>query len=307
MIPPVASLVLEDNPLFSELRRDLAKSLLGAESATKVVGEENHSQELLDSTAVLAKEKILKYLLSRHLRNYGDIGAAQIFSFALDLQLDSHKTDLIRDLPASEVNDVVTLLPKLIPDIAEDLDLQVDDLEQMLSPVELKSWRTASINISNVPSSVHYRLRALQTLETESIPSGRQKLTDAVTEIVSIREDLIALELQHIELHVHGSELRNVKARAEQIKAVSEALRAKVELQAKESECLGGDIEAKEALHNYYDHLLEMKESLVLEQADVQCVLRQYEDQGSQMKALALEYGNILEETEHVRDQMQKL
>ncbi|KAF1808227.1 hypothetical protein P152DRAFT_485593 [Eremomyces bilateralis CBS 781.70] len=296
MLPPVDPHVLEQNPHFGALYKDLTTTKLNQDGTTINHKDEARQAEirsqLFEIRERLARTRILREAL---------------LSFA------SKSSDL-----PDELQEVIVLL---LSESENEIRIQAeellrDDKQYFLENIDLIT-STLTTHLATLVPPIAALLSpedpSIQTLTTlpppsthpiphpTSLPPTTLPLATHTTALQTAHTTLFPALITHLERTIHGQSARHARAEAEHLGCVARAM----ELKARVLEGGRGDAEVEEALKAYERHLGRVERGLGGRVEALKGELGGYEGKG--MNGVVERYVEVVREVEEVRREVEEL
>lgn len=189
--------------------------------------------------------------------------------------------------------------------LSQDLEERHDILYQMAA-----ASRNASSSIKPVSLAAVLKesLSGLEELRNQTIPSLHANLAGSISRLLGLYREWIELQIQQLERHTHGIQIRFTKAQTEYLSAVSAGMAAKSRLLLLQTRQEIYGPEAQEALENYAGHLSIIEERLRERRQQLEDETRLFEEQGDRrMRECGRRYIAVAKDIEDVKAEIARL
>ncbi|KAI9717076.1 MAG: hypothetical protein M1812_005011 [Candelaria pacifica] len=310
MFPPVDGIVLDANPLFKQLYKQLTSLKLNpnrsSPAETTQLAQGAVEEELRDRQSEAAKSAIIRQSLVQvtnrvkelpeELQEVIEIVAAQCNSqYSLD------ERQLLDD-------DVDYFLDHLDP-IAKSLSLHLTEtalrLMRIAYPYETDESALRS-SLKGCMQETALRRKKLSEAQ-DKVSKERLYLAATACTVLETHKDLMEAIIHLLEQTKYGSIARGIKAHADHLAIVAESMEAKLKVMKHEAFAEIYTSSVQSALNSYEDHLQDTKMRLQQQEKTANENLMRYRGAGSEMGEIAAKYSSIAKEAEAVKADIRRL
>jgi diphthamide biosynthesis protein 3 len=195
------------------------------------------------------------------------------------------------------------------------------DLSSTKHKANTKRFLNKNTSSHLAPSSLSVLLQPLlPTIPNPALHSSLASLADTTLQHASAHRALLTTTITHLERITHGLYARCTKARSAHLSAVAIALAKRIEMVYLQSRNRLYSVDVQEALGNYQSHLQSVEHELEERQRTLRKVLEEFDTvsldgaganagngQRGMMREVGRRYGEVLRETETVKDEIQKI
>ncbi|OGM41105.1 hypothetical protein ABOM_010186 [Aspergillus bombycis] len=313
MLPPCDPAILENNPQFKRLYRNLTTNLLHPDASTRA----NHAQP--------ARKAVLEYRCTIAIISlYLDSSSNQ-----LDLDGDDVDGADALSLLAPDIDKFYSNLPALIRPFSNAISSSLSALRLIANAgdasnplsAELSRPRTrARQSMMRAPSlspQLEDRLRKLRQKQLSELPAARTRMAATAGEVLATRAAVLERTVVLLERAKHGALARATKAKAEHLATVARGMEGKLRMTKLDICATIHTPETLAALSRYRQHLQDTRERLVERKVSALEELKAYEvdDSGVNDRAvtrgrlatgpigeITRQYGDLIREIEDVRN-----
>lgn len=307
MIPPIPPAVLDANPQFEKLHKQLTTQILNPDASTKSTSTtyESAAIQLQKHHVQAAKHDILKRTLHDILNSSNDdpdglapdldvlvLNIATYLSSAPSLILTYSAHDLMKP----EMSEFSENLHIIAPLISRHLQQEISFIVALSHPSN-----------SRPSHSPH----PTQSLTAQHTTTSRALTTTLTTYLQTTTTSLTQL-IRHLELTTHGLHTRHTTAHTAHLSTVATALAAKIHLLSLQSHRAIYTTQSQQALSTYSTHLQGLTAKLDSRLRTLSTELEIYEDVGGDgggeaLKECARRYGVVLRSIKEVEGEIKRL
>ena len=308
MLPPIHSSILDRNPRFKALYKDLSTSRLNPDASTRLIKQQRAHGEIEKNLQSIRRETtqlaILRQTLESTASSFANlpdevresclIAAAQIRGELSGAELEILKDDL--RIFRENMNTIATAVSEQLRHIAT----------QLSRVLAVEEEGEAKINdVSQLPAMAS-KLLASNAEQANKIWQLRSRIADLADQVHATHREIIEAAVRILEQTLHGSVARGMRAKAEHLAVVAKGLDLKIQI-LERSDPLISDREFGETLEAYEERLQELKRKQEVRLRQVEEEVKAYESSGTGMVEIGSKYAELLEKCESVREEIRKL
>ncbi|KAI9783039.1 MAG: hypothetical protein M1835_003887 [Candelina submexicana] len=310
MFPPVNQSVLDANPQFKQLYKQLTSSKLNPDgsspSAIIQPAQSALEEQWRNRQYKAAESSIIRQSLgqvSSHIKELPEElqESIEIVTARLNSQCSSEERQLLD-------NDLDSFLERLRP-IARSISLHLSEVAFQLMraayPHETKDPTLRSL-LNTCPQQIALRRKQLYEAQ-EKVAAERLYLAATACIVLETQKDLMEAIIRVLEQTKYGSIARGTKAHADHLAIVAESMEAKLRVMKHETIAEVYSPSVRSALANYEEHLHDTMMRLQQQGKTANESLARYHRVGPEMDEIAAKYNCILKETEAVKGDIRRL
>ncbi|KAK3696035.1 hypothetical protein LTR37_018177 [Vermiconidia calcicola] len=305
MLPPVESAVNSSNPKFEALYNDLCKNKLNTDGTTKLDAKaqkerDGLSEELRKARIDTAKRSLITSGLQDLFYRPGSLPEdlqelVAVIAALLEGQIAEEDRDLLRDDLVKfkqNIKPISIALSKLFQQDANSLAAIIDPDDP--PPVD------------NLPSQIKDLRTSIATSKATASRS-RLELAQEVSSLHSTYRQAIETSIRILEQTIHGSVARSTKAKADYLVLVAEGMSKKLSLQHGQLMSQLYSSEMQEVLRTKAEEIETRSRTTKRKVREAEEKLEEYRKAGGGLKGMAMEYAEILKESERVKAEVARL
>jgi len=308
MLPPIHSSILDRNPRFKVLYKDLSTSRLNPDASTRLIKQQRAQGEIEKKLQSIRRETIQFTILQQTLESIASrfanlpdevresclIAAAQARG-----KLSGGELEILRDdlrIFRENLNTIATAM-------SEQLRYTAMQLSRILAAEEQGEVKIN--NASQLPAMAS-KLLATNAAHASKIWQLRSRVTDLADQVHATHREILEAAVRILEQTLHGSVARGVRAKAEHLAVVAKGLDLKIQI-LERSDPLISDREVGEALEAYEERLQDLKRKQEVRLRQLEEEIKAYESSGTGMIEIGSKYADLIGKCESVREEIRKL
>lgn len=307
MLPPIPPSVLDRNPRFNQLYKDISTSRLNPDASSRLIKQQRASADIEKQLHVLRKEALQTNLLHQSLSSV----ANRLHDLTPEVRFSCITVagQLRGGLLATEqetLNDVLegfqANLKTIAATISQDLKQLATHIATLLAVEEGRDFKPSDLSTLAANAA---KLLSQNAATTQKIAQLRTRITDLSDQINSTHREILEASVRILEQTLHGSVARGVRAKAEHLAVVAKGLDLKIRiLDAGDPLRVNGEL--KEAVEFYGEHLQDQKRKLEGRVRECEKELEGYEGEKG-MAEIGKRFVEVLGRCEDVKREIARL
>jgi len=278
MLPPIPLSVLDQNPRFHQLYKDISTSRLNPDASSRLIKQQRAQTEVEKQLLVVRKESLQKDLLQDALYSI----ANQLQSLPLEVRTSCLIVagQLRGGLSATEM--------AMLKDVLDDFTKNASAIAAAISKeLQQQATRIAALLASDdgrdapPPDAAQLAANAAKVLAqngaaAQKIAQLRARVTDLSNQIAAVHREILEASVRILEQTLHGSVARGLRAKAEHFAVVAKGLDLKIKI-LDVSDPLRSNSDLRDALEFYGEHLGDEKRRYETKLREMQNEVEGYE------------------------------
>ncbi|KAL9113276.1 MAG: hypothetical protein Q9227_002611 [Pyrenula ochraceoflavens] len=319
MIPPIDPAILSANPAFAKLHEHLTTQLLSPDAQTAATATSTARDEALATLQRCHLQLARKSILIDSLNaiacdgdNGLDAAAKERCLLAAALiqrgSLSENETNLLREDLQQLRTELEEPSSKAVMLLSKYLNDQHKALLQVVTSRPTKSTSALNVHTATLSAKIRELASSVQHQSQIILPTRQAFLTNSTASLARLYQQLLSLQIQHLERYTHGMGARSTKSQAEYLSTVSAGMAAKAKIllfQTRQDIYTG---EVQEALESYAEHLNLIEERLTERETQLAEELKTYQQQGeTRMRECGRRYKSVTKEIEELKAEIERL
>jgi len=307
MLPPIPVSVLDQNPRFHQLYKDISTSRLNPDASSRLIKQQRAQADIEKQLQVLRKESLQKDLLQESLTTI----ANQLHDLPLEIRTSCLIVagQLRGGVSAAEMamlKDVLDDFAKNAAAIAAALSKALRQLATrlatLLSADEGRDARPADVGQLAASAAKVLAQNAAAALRIAQL---RARVSDLSNQIAAAHREILEASVRILEQTLHGSVSRGVRAKAEHLAVVAKGLDLKIRI-LDVSDPLRSNSDLRDALEFYNEHLGDEKRRYEAKLKETQNEVEGYEKEKG-MAEIGKRFAELLGKCNDVKAEVARL
>lgn len=304
MLPPIPPSVLERNPRFSQLYKDISTSRLNSDASSRLIKQQRAQADIEKQVQALRKEALQVHLLQNAFLHIMNQLPAEIrmscYMVAGQLRGSLHPTEL------EILNEIIEPFNSNIKTIALAISQRLKCLStSMASLLAAEEGREVKASdLTQLPTN-SAKLLSQNSASAQKIAQLRTRITDLSDQINSTHREILEASVRILEQTLHGSVARGMRAKAEHLAIVAKGLDLKIRiLDAGDPLRVSGEL--RSALQEYGGHLGDVRRKMEARVVQLERELGDYESEKG-MVEIGRRFAEVLGRCEDVKREIERL
>lgn len=304
MLPPIPPSVLERNPRFNQLYKDISPSRLNPDATTRLIKQQRAQADIEKQLQVLRKEALqIDVLRNAFLHIAKDLPSeirmsCMIVAGNLRGGLSSTELEILNEVIEPFNSNVKSIGAA----ISASLKHLVASLASLIAAEEGREIKPS--DLTQVPAN-SAKLLSQNVATAQKIAQLRTRVTDLSDQINSTHREILEASVRILEQTLHGSVARGMRAKAEHLAVVAKGLDLKIRI-LDAGDPLRSNGELRAALDAYGEHLGDLRRKLEGRVRELEGEMQGYESEGG-LKEIGKRFADVLGKCEDVKREIARL